>query len=117
MNWKEFFKFSKEKITVFIVLILAGSSISWGRDYLWGHRVTIGGIYPPPSNLENILELLTKIFFLPLWLGGPILSLIKKHIGFSAAEFTWSLLFGFLSFVYLYTISCLIIYIVKKYKK
>jgi len=100
MNWKEFFKPAWSKLIVLLIIIAWVNRIS----YLFLHPAIIDIIFNPFSIIFNLLKIAITSYPLPNWIVLTYNALIDSiQIA--------------LAFIWTYAISCLIVYIYKKFKK
>lgn len=107
MNWKEFFRPTKEKIILFIVLIFIGVIIGSGP---------LMRIDPDPRPQE-----FTKFIdsFEPTWTVflSPIILPFSLMEGYAGIYPSWMILIFFIiDVIFWYLISCLIIFAFNKFK-
>ena len=106
MNWKEFFKFTKTKIIITIIVIVVSNILHYGLAFLL--IMAVMGLADPL--IHNVLE----------YFGTIVVYLIKpfSYIRFLVPIPHLRSLIGLLgNLLYHYFLSCLIFYLYNKFKK
>ena len=117
MGWKEFFKIEKNKIIVFVILVLI--SLFLGFLVIANQRVCEPS-FPCPTNYGQLVPFIILIVIAgwPFLLMLGIEKLIFTRVDWiHAKDIPFLIIALFLSIFYMYSLSCLFILIYKKFKE